>query len=98
MTADKKITTGANDRPKSDSIAQTAPGFPDDSGAIVEADEGQLDAMRAALGVDSPDEAGADRSPARQKDQQRDEPKDKRGPVKGVEEIEGAEADEDTYD
>ena len=98
MTADKKITTGANDRPKSDSIAQTGPGIPDDSGAVVDVDEGRLDAMRAALGVEGPDEADPDRSPARQKDHQRDEPEDKRGPVEGAEEIEGAEADEDTYD
>lgn len=98
MTADKKITTGANDRPKSDSIAQTGPGIPDDSGAIIDVDEGQLDAMRTALGVDSPDKAGADRNPAQQKDHPRDNPEDKRGPVEGAEEIDGAEAEEDTYD
>jgi hypothetical protein len=98
MTADKKVTTGANDRPKSDSIAQTAPGIPDDSGAVVDAEEGQLDAMRAALGLDGTEDADADRSPARQKDHQRDDPEDKRGSVEGAEEIDGAEADGDTYD
>lgn len=53
MTGDNKITTGANDRPKSDSIAKTGPRIPGYSGAVVDVDERRLDAMRAALGVEA---------------------------------------------
>lgn len=34
----EKITTGANDRPKDETIAQTGQGQPDDSGSVIEVD------------------------------------------------------------
>lgn len=98
MTEDEKSTTGANDRPKTDSIAQTAPGIPDDSAMPVDASDQQLEAVRAALGVGAPDQGEADQRPAQRKDHQQDDQNPKGGPVEGAEEIEGAEADEDTYD
>ncbi|WP_410216282.1 hypothetical protein [Paracoccus sp. (in: a-proteobacteria)] len=96
MTQDNKTTTGANDRPKDASIAQTGPGLPDDSSMPVDADDQQLEAMRASLGLGEGDPS--DRSPARQKDRQRDQPDNNPGPVEGAEEINGAKADDDTYD
>ena len=34
----QKITTGANDRPKDETIAQTGPGLPDDRSSVIEVD------------------------------------------------------------
>lgn len=34
----EKITTGTNDRPKHETIAQTGEGLPDDSGTVIEVD------------------------------------------------------------
>jgi hypothetical protein len=45
----KKSTTGANDRPKSASIGQTAEGIPDDSGRPVEVDEDEVAGIREKL-------------------------------------------------
>lgn len=58
---EKKITAGANDRPKHASISQTAPGIPDDSGGIPEKiDEAEVARVRAKLmGGDDEGEAEA---------------------------------------
>lgn len=44
-----KITTGANDRPRDETIAQTGPGLPDDSGQPIEADEADIEKVRERL-------------------------------------------------
>lgn len=43
MDDDKKITTGMNDRPRNDTIAQTGAGIPDDSGGTVGLDDAEAD-------------------------------------------------------
>jgi hypothetical protein len=48
----EKITNGLNDRPKNNSIGQTAEGFPDDSGQPVAADERTIEATRKKLSED----------------------------------------------
>lgn len=48
--ADKlKITTGTNDRPKSETIAQTGEGLPDDSSQPVEATDDQIERAKRSL-------------------------------------------------
>ncbi|MCA0032184.1 hypothetical protein [Mesorhizobium sp. B263B2A] len=49
MAKNRKITTGANDRPRDVSIGQTAEGLPDDSSQPVQADEDQIERIRKAL-------------------------------------------------
>jgi hypothetical protein len=44
-----KITTGANDRSSSETIAQTGPGLPDDSGEPIEVSQAEVDRVRANL-------------------------------------------------
>ena len=93
----EKITTGANDRPKHESIAQTAEGLPDDSGAIIDVARDGTAKQRndedpapgqsgAAVADEDPDDSPMDKSPARNKDRQRDQPYDNPGP------------NDDTYD
>lgn len=87
----EKITTGANDRPKHESIAQTAEGLPDDSGTIIDvASDGTAtqrnDEISNQTGRSVPREEAMDRSPARNKDRERDQPYDDPGP------------NDDTYD
>jgi hypothetical protein len=48
----EKITRGLNDRPRNNSIGQTAEGFPDDSGQLVEVDEKTIEATRNKLSED----------------------------------------------
>jgi hypothetical protein len=48
----EKITHGLNDRPRNNSIGQTAEGFPDDSGQLVEVDEKTIEATRNKLSED----------------------------------------------
>jgi len=43
MDDDKKITTGTNDRPRNDTIAQTGAGIPDDSGGTAALDDSPVD-------------------------------------------------------
>ncbi|MDK4718621.1 hypothetical protein PH552_04580 [Rhizobium sp. CNPSo 3968] len=50
--ADKKLTTGLNDRPKDASIGQTAEGFPDDSGRPVDVADEKIKATRNKLSDD----------------------------------------------
>ncbi|MEF0941921.1 hypothetical protein [Rhizobium sp. BR 362] len=47
-----KITNGANDRPKNETIAQTGAGIPDDSGASIEASDEEIARVREKLGTD----------------------------------------------
>jgi hypothetical protein len=48
-----KITTGSNDRPVDSSIAQTAPGLPDDSSLPPDVSEEEVERVREKL-VESP--------------------------------------------
>jgi hypothetical protein len=52
MNQDQKTTDGANDRSRSDTIAQSGPGLPDDSGQPVEVDEAAVDRARSNLAGD----------------------------------------------
>ncbi|MGX7874035.1 hypothetical protein ACVDG5_015935 [Mesorhizobium sp. ORM6] len=49
MAKNRKITTGANDRPRDAPIGQTAEGLPDDSSRPVQTDEDQIERIRKAL-------------------------------------------------
>ena len=44
-----KITTGNNDRPKNETIAQTGGGIPDDSSAPVDVDDAEVERVRQKL-------------------------------------------------
>ncbi|MFD2649460.1 hypothetical protein ACFSX5_16870 [Devosia albogilva] len=44
-----KITTGNNDRPKNETIAQTGDGIPDDSSAPVDVDDAEVERVRQKL-------------------------------------------------
>jgi hypothetical protein len=48
----EKLANGLNDRPRNNSIGQTAEGFPDDSGQPVEVDEKTIEATRKKLSED----------------------------------------------
>jgi hypothetical protein len=49
MRQSDKITTGANDRPRNETISSTGGGLPDDSSRPVEVDEATVERMRADL-------------------------------------------------
>lgn len=49
MTPKAKITTGSNDRPKDETIAQTGTGLPDDTSRQVEATDEQVRRARESL-------------------------------------------------
>ncbi|HEX2146697.1 MAG TPA: hypothetical protein VHG11_03490 [Pseudorhizobium sp.] len=49
MDNDKKITNGANDRPRNETIAQSGAGIPDDSSRPLEADDAEVDRVRDNL-------------------------------------------------
>ncbi|HZY67067.1 MAG TPA: hypothetical protein VFE52_00680 [Devosia sp.] len=54
---DPKISTGPNDRPKDETIAQTGAGLPDDSGHPVEVDEqeaARIEENIRRLGTEAP--------------------------------------------
>ena len=89
-----KISTGTNDRPKHETIGQSGSGVPDDSGTVIEVTDEQVNAVREKLGFTEPSE---DRSPARQKDQDRSSGESS-ADAPGAEEIASAGAEEDTYD
>ena len=44
-----KVTTGANDRPKDETIAQTGPGLPDDTTLPVDVSEEEVERAREKL-------------------------------------------------
>lgn len=48
-----KISTGANDRPVDESIAQTAPGLPDDSSRPPDVADSDVERVRRKLADDS---------------------------------------------
>jgi hypothetical protein len=52
MNSSRKITTGKNDRSRDETIAQSGPGIPDDSGTPVEVDEVQVERAKASLQED----------------------------------------------
>lgn len=49
MTARSKITTGPNDRPKDETIAQTGPGLPDDTSLPLDATDEQIERAKESL-------------------------------------------------
>jgi hypothetical protein len=49
MASKTKITTGANDRPKDETIAQSGEGLPDDLADPVEVDESAVERARQNL-------------------------------------------------
>ncbi|MBX5229349.1 hypothetical protein HJC06_23515 [Rhizobium sp. NLR9b] len=44
-----KISTGTNDRPRNETIAESGPGIPDDSGRMVEVPDAEARRMKASL-------------------------------------------------
>lgn len=51
-----KISTGTNDRPRNETIAESGPGIPDDSGRMVEVPDAEARRMKASLLRDRLDE------------------------------------------
>ena len=49
MDDNEKITTGLNDRPRNETIAQTGGGLPDDSSRAVDVDDATVERARAKL-------------------------------------------------
>jgi hypothetical protein len=49
MQDKSKISTGPNSRPRNESIAQTAPGQPDDTSSQVNVDETEVERVREKL-------------------------------------------------
>ena len=49
MALTPKITTGANDRPRNETIGQTGDGFPDDSGQPLDVDPAEVERVREKL-------------------------------------------------
>jgi hypothetical protein len=49
MRRSDKITTGANDRPRNETISSTGAGLPDDSSGLAEVDEATVERVRADL-------------------------------------------------
>ena len=54
MDDDRKITNGANDRPRNETIAQSGAGIPDDSSRPLEVDDAEVDRVRDTLSGRSP--------------------------------------------
>lgn len=52
----EKITTGANDRPKHETIARTGDGLPDDSGQVIEVDRAGIAKVRDQLSAEDDDD------------------------------------------
>jgi hypothetical protein len=57
-----KITTGANDRPKDETIAQTGAGIPDDSSLPIEISDEEVERARQKLTEGTPFAAGNQKS------------------------------------
>jgi hypothetical protein len=49
MQDKSKISTGPNSRPRNESIAQTAPGQPDDTSSQVDVEDSEIERVRAKL-------------------------------------------------
>jgi len=53
MKQKAKISTGANDRPRNETIGQTGEGLPDDSARSLGTDEREIDCTREKLQADA---------------------------------------------
>ncbi|WP_407866781.1 hypothetical protein [Phyllobacterium phragmitis] len=53
MERKAKISTGANDRPRNETIGQTGEGLPDDSARPLDTDEREIDRTREQLQDDA---------------------------------------------
>lgn len=60
----QKITTGPNDRPRNETIAQTGAGVPDDTSRPVEVDEAEVARVRAKLLGEGSEQPSAGRTPS----------------------------------
>jgi len=49
----QKVTDGLNDRSKDNTIAQSGPGLPDDSGAPIEVSDAEVERIRKQLERDT---------------------------------------------
>jgi len=49
MKPDAKLSTGSNDRPRTDTIGQTGQGLPDDTSSPVAVDEATVERVRSQL-------------------------------------------------
>ncbi|MBB3354101.1 hypothetical protein FHT70_004052 [Rhizobium sp. BK049] len=56
MDRKAKISTGTNGRPRNETIAESGPGIPDDSGQTVEVPDAEARPMKASLLRDRLDE------------------------------------------
>ena len=59
----EKITTGLNDRPRNETIAQTGAGIPDDTSRPLEVDEAEIARVRAKLLGEDPAAGAHDGAP-----------------------------------
>jgi hypothetical protein len=50
----EKITTGANDRPKDETIGQSGEGLPDDVGTPIQVSDEEVERVRAKLQGEEP--------------------------------------------
>lgn len=102
MPTDKKLSTGANDRPKNETIAQTGPGLPEDSSSWNESEEAMLARVKADLEAQiSANRQGGETNSGPSGDAigtRPDKPRKDRADLGGADEIEGADAEDDTYD
>ncbi|MDF2798132.1 MAG: hypothetical protein K0R85_876 [Devosia sp.] len=57
-----KITTGANDRPKDETIAQTGAGIPDDSSLPIEVSDEEVERTRQKLTQGTPFATGSQKA------------------------------------
>ncbi|MCO6048952.1 hypothetical protein NGM99_04005 [Mesorhizobium sp. RP14(2022)] len=55
MNEKAKITTGLNDRPRNETIAQTGGGIPDDTSQPVEVSDEEVERVRRKLMEDRPE-------------------------------------------
>lgn len=59
MDRQAKISTGPNDKPRNDTIAESGPGVPDDSGRVIELDDEQIKRAKDSLRDRPDDKRGA---------------------------------------
>jgi hypothetical protein len=64
MAQKAKITTGANDRPRDETIAQTGGGLPDDTSASISVDDAEAERIKASLQGGSRPRQGGSAGPA----------------------------------
>ncbi|OWV65288.1 hypothetical protein ATY76_18685 [Rhizobium sp. R339] len=56
MDRQAKISTGMNDRPRDETIAESGPGIPDDSGRMVEVTDEEVQRIKSSLSRDRLDD------------------------------------------